>query len=235
MLGLRATSAFIKAYPTAALSQHVASIHCSASSISTTQLKAAKLLEPAAKSLCVGFFDGFKTPATLIAGTSFASLFAFVNRAQDTSFPSKRDILFMRLYHVCSLLSFCLSLTTVLSSQAATAFLLNPQPITTKLAAGDAYQFLRNNMNLEFLVTRWAFINSILFFLKSTCFRMILEFELFSKKSRLTAGVMVVSLMTGVVLAMLSYINLSSAASQWPNLWEMTRELGMVRRCCRGG
>jgi hypothetical protein len=141
----------------------------------------------------------------------------------------------MRLYHVCSLLSFCLSLTTVLSSQAATAFLLNPQPITTKLAAADAYQFLRNNMNLEFLVTRWAFINSILFFLKSTCFRMILEFELFSKKSRLTAGVMVVSLMTGVVLAMLSYINLSSAASQWPNLWEMTRELGMVRRCCRGG
>jgi hypothetical protein len=234
MLGLRATSAFIKAYPTAALSQHVASIHCSASSISTTQLKAAKLLEPVAQSLCVGFFDGFKTPATLIAGTSFAALFAFANREQDTSFRSKRDIFCMRLYHVCSLLSFCLSLTTVLSAQAATSLLLSPQPVTTKFAAADAYQFLRNSMDVEFLLTRWSFISSILFFLKSTCFRMILEFDLLSRKSRRTAGVMVVSLMTGIVLAMLSYIN-SSAASQWPNLWEMTRELGMVRRCCRGG
>jgi hypothetical protein len=234
MLGLRATSAFIKAYPTAALSQHVASIHCSASSISTTQLKAAKLLEPAAQSLCVGFFEGFKTPSTLIAGTSFAALFAFANRAQDTSVRSKRDIFCMRLYHVCSLLSFCLSLATVLSAQAATSLLLSPQPVTAKFAAADAYQFLRNSMNVEFLLTRWCFINSILFFLKSTCFRMILEFDLFSRKSRRTAGVMVVSLMTSVALGMLSYIN-SSAASQWPNLWEMTRELGMVRRCCRGG
>jgi hypothetical protein len=234
MLGLGATSAFIKACPTAALSQHVASIHCSASSISTTQLKAAKLLEPAARSLCVGFFDGFKTPAALIAGTSFTALFAFVNRAQDPMVRSKREIFCMRLYHVCSLLSFCLSLTTVLSAQAATVFLLSPQPVTTKLAAADAFQFLKNNMNVEFLVTRWSFIFSILFFLKSTCFRMILEFELFSKKSRRTAGVMVLSLMTGVVLAMLSYINTSSG-SQWGILWEMTRELGMVRRCRRGG
>lgn len=223
-------SAFIKGYQSVALlsGRQVGPMGAMASE-SFTQLNASKLLEPAAQSLCRGFFDGFKTPSILIAGTSFTALFALGKTVKDSGYMSKRDVLCMKLYHMCSLMSFCLSLTTVLSGQAATTMLLSPQPVATKAAAFDAYQFLRANMNVEFLLTRWSFTTSIVFFLQTTCFRLILEFDLFSERARRTAGVMVVSLTTGIALAMLSYIN-SSHVSHWPSVWEMTKELAVVRR-----
>ena len=193
-----------------------------------TQLQGMKVLDPATTSLCCGYFNSFKVPSVLIASSTFVALFVMGNNVKDTSFMSKREIIFSRLYHVFSLLSLCLSLSTLLSSQFATTQLLTTQHYSTKNVK-DAYDFLQSSkLKIEFILTQWTFVTSILFFLKSTCCRMIVEFDLFSKRRR-TAGVMVLSMMGGVISAMLSYINLSySQFSSWPNFWEMTRELGMV-------
>lgn len=197
-----------------------------------SELHASRLLDPAAQSLCIGYFAGFKTPATLIAGTSVTALFALSQMVRDTSFRSRREILCLRLYHVFSLMSILLSLMTVLGSQAATTCLLCPISLPKNVAGSSVYQILQATMNFEFLLTRWSFITSILCFLQSICFRLIIEFELFSKKSRRTAGVMVTSAFMGGGLAVLSYLDHFASLSNWPSLWETTKELGMVRSTC---
>eukprot|EP00980_Cylindrotheca_fusiformis_P012457 scaffold3054_cov129-Cylindrotheca_fusiformis.AAC.21 len=57
----------------------------------------------------------------------------------------------------------------------------------------------------------------------TTCFRLILEFELFKKRKRESAGVTVVALMTGGALTTLSHVN--TPGSTWPGVWEMTRDI----------
>eukprot|EP00980_Cylindrotheca_fusiformis_P017383 scaffold5395_cov126-Cylindrotheca_fusiformis.AAC.3 len=227
MLGCSVTSAFVQPYSHAAMPSHVGSFYSNLPPMSATQLDASRMLDPVTQSLCRSFFQGFTTPSTLIAGSSFAALFALGTTVKEWGYMSKRDLLFMKLYHVCSLLSFCLSLTTVFSGQAALTRLLSPQPVTTKMVATDAYQFLRAYMNMEFLMTRWSFVTSIVFFLMTTCFRLILEFELFTKRKRQSAGVTVVALMTGGSLTTLSHVN--SSGSKWPGVWEMTRDIVVVR------
>lgn len=221
----KAASAFVKGYPT---TRYISSNGFHSATTTTTQLHGMKALDPVTRSLCVSFFDGFKTPATLIAGTSFAALFAMGNNANDTSFLSKREIIFLRLYHVCTLISICLSLTTLLTSQAATTRLIGQNDMMAKNVM-NAYEFLqKGSLNIEFLLTKWTFMTSILFFLKSTCFRMIVEFDLFSKR-RKTAGVMVVSMMLAVITGMLSYINNASAhVAGCFQLWDMTKELCLI-------
>jgi hypothetical protein len=140
---------------------------------------------------------------------------------------SKMKIVILRVYHVLSLLSVCLSLTSVVTSQAGTALLLvneNQHVVASKSI--DAYTFLRTHMHFEFIMTRWSFIMSILLFLLSTTIRMILEFGLFTRTRRL-AGTMVVSSMAGFISFLLSYVN-TSRVTTWPNLWCTTKEVALL-------
>ena len=81
-----------------------------------------------------------------------------------------------------------------MTSQAATARLMGSPEVPKNMI--DAFDFLRRgSLSFEFLMMRWSFIASILFFLKSTTCRMIVEFDLFSKR-RLSAGILVVSMVS---------------------------------------
>jgi hypothetical protein len=196
------------------------------------------LLDPAAKAAAISFFNGIRVPATLIAGTSLAGLFTLAKDVRDTSGMTKLKIVLLRTYHVLSLFSLCLSLTSVLTSTTATTLLLLSKhqivasvvPTTRAAAAGnesmDVYHFLRSSMDFEFVYTRWAFLLSIVCFLSSTTVRMLLEFDLDKPKRRL-AGWCVLSTMGGVISFILSYANMTQNC--WPSLWAMTKDIVLVR------
>ncbi|CAJ1952238.1 unnamed protein product [Cylindrotheca closterium] len=224
---LSSPGAFVPAYP-ASPQRNGFDFMPSPTFTGLSELHGVRLLDPASQTMCVGFFSGFTTPATLIAGTSFAALFALSKRVKDTSFRTRREIMCLRMYHVFSLLSLLLSLMTVLGSQAALHCLLCPIAMPKNVAATSIYEVLQSTMNFEFLLTRWSFIMSILCFLQCTFFRMVVEFDLFFKKSRRTAATMVTSAFMGIGLALLGYLDSFESLAKWPSFWEMTKELGMI-------
>lgn len=126
-----------------------------------------------------------------------------------------------------SLLSFCFSLMTVLTAQAATTSLLLDNKHLLKAGKNnlDAFTFLRASMNFEFLLTRWTFFMSILSYFLSTTFRLFVEFGLFSPTRRL-AGTMVSSMMAGVFCFVVSFVN--SIHAGLPGLWPTTKEVATV-------
>lgn len=201
-----------------------------------TALGASALLTPAAQSACISFFEGIKIPATLLAGSSFVALFSMTEHTKETYGMFKMQIFLLRMYHVLSLLSFCLSLISVLTAQSATTLLLLGE--NHKLATEgmnvyeflgskgmDAFEFLSSTMKFEFLVTRWSFFSSFLCFMCSTTLRMIVEFALFTKTRRL-AGTMVVSWMAGIIGSGISYVN--SAHASKLTYWSMTKDVAVV-------
>lgn len=176
--------------------------------------------------VCFNFFDSVKVPSTLIAASTLAALFTFTREVKETYTISQTTVLLLRLYHMFSLLGFCLSLTTVLVSQAATTSLLLKSNQLLANGSATAYTFLRQIMNFEFLLTRWTFFMAIFSFFFSTTIRMLVEFGLFSRTRRL-AGTMVVSLMAGVLCFLLSFVN--TTLTGLPGIWTSTKELATVR------
>jgi hypothetical protein len=183
------------------------------------------VLNSVTEAACLSFFEGIKTPATLIAGSSLVALFSMTRDVEQTYSMSKIQIVLLRVYHALSLLSFCLSLICVLTSQAATTLLLLGDNHVLGKTGIDAYHFLRTSMNFEFVLTTWSFLTSIILFICSTTFRMIIEFALFKRKRRL-AGTMVISWMAGILGSIVSYTN--TTQKSWPNLWCMTKEVALV-------
>jgi hypothetical protein len=223
MTGSMALTAFVQAQP--ALRRAALSSVLSQAPTALGASTGMGVLNPATEAACISFFEGIKTPATLIAGSSLVALFTMTKDVKQTYGMSKIQIVLLRVYHVLSLLSLCLSLTSVLTSQAATTLLLlNDNHVLAKKGM-DAYHFLRTSMNFEFVLTRWSFLTSIILFLCSTTFRMIIEFALFTRKRRL-AGTMVVSWMAGILGSILSYAN--TTQNSWPNFWCMTKEVALV-------
>mmetsp|Transcript_6597 Transcript_6597/g.18931 ORF Transcript_6597/g.18931 Transcript_6597/m.18931 type:complete len:310 (-) Transcript_6597:1374-2303(-) len=193
------------------------------------------LLDPTITTAAINFFKGMQFPAILVAGASLAGLFAMTEGVNDTSGLSKLQIFLLRLYHVTSLLSFCLSLSSIVTSATASTLLLLSEfsmvpKVDVKLGL-DAYQLLRSNMNFEFLFTRWSFLVSVAFLFTSTAIRMLLQFELFKPKRRL-AGWSVISTMTGVLTFIMGYANTTQHC--WPSFWGLTREIFQIiwKRAC---
>jgi hypothetical protein len=194
---------------------------------------ATSLVDPAVRAAAMSFFSSVRIPATLIAGLSIAALFSMTEKARDTSGMRTIEIVLLRLYHILSLLSFCLSMTAVLTSTSASTMLLlqKYQVVVTTTDANhhtmDVYSFLRSVMDFEFTMTRWSFLTSLFCFLSAATGRVVLEFDLWTKKRRL-AGVMVFSKMTAVLTLLLSNVNTSLYG--WNNLWGMGKDVAMVRR-----
>ena len=191
--------------------------------------RAITLLDPTTTTAAINFFNGSRLPAILIAGASLAGLFAMTEGVNNTSGMSKLQIFLLRLYHVASLLSFCLSLSSIVTSTTATTLLLLSEfsmvsNVDKKLGL-DVYHFLRSNMNFEFLYTRWSFLVSVAFLIMSTTMRMLLQFELFKPKRRL-AGWSVVSTMAGVMTFLIGYANTTQHC--WPSFWGLTKEIFQI-------
>ena len=186
-------------------------------------------LDSATTSAAINFFKGSQLPTIFIAGASLAGLFAMTEGINNIRSMTKFQIFLLRLYHVTSVLSLCLSLSSLVTSMSATTLLMLSDfsmiPQAEKLGL-DAYQFLRSNLNFEFLFTRWTFFVSVPFLIVSTTIRMLLQFELFRPKRRL-AGWGVVSTMTGVLCFIIGYSNTTQHC--WPSFWGLTQEtLGIL-------
>ena len=197
--------------------------------VATAHRGATALLDPTTTTAAINFFNGIRLPAILVAGASLAGIFAMTEGVNNTSGMSKLQIFLLRLYHVTSLLSFCLSLSSIVTSTTATTLLLLSEfsmvsKVDKKLGL-DAYHFLRSNMNFEFLYTRWSFLVSVAFLIMSTTMRILLQFELFKPKRRL-AGWSVVSTMAGVMTFIIGYANTTQHC--WPSFWGLTKEIFQI-------
>jgi len=155
------------------------------------------------------FLEGVKTPSTLLAGASFTALFTMTRQVSQTHALRKSQLFFLRVYHCLSLLALLSSITSLVLAQGVS--------LTTTTAAATT------TTSIEFLLVQWSFVMSIFLFLSSTTARILLEFHLYKRR---LAGTMVVSMMTGVVTAMMGYVN--STLPGGKNVWTMTREIFKV-------
>ena len=211
------------AMPTTALAFAVAR-PLSRNMASTTSLSAVS--NASFQQAALGFFGGIRLPASLIAGSSVAAVFSLTRQAKDVTGLNKAEIVALRLYHAVAILSLCLSMTTIsITTSASTLLLLGKFDGSSY---PDAYHFLRGEMNFEFVLTRWAFLCSIILFLTGVASRLLLELDLL-KESRRTGGLLVVFTMAGALTGMIANINASLHC--WPNLILMTKELIQVRSC----
>ncbi|MGK3745016.1 MAG: hypothetical protein ACI90V_011877 [Bacillariaceae sp.] len=188
------------------------------------------LIDPTITDAAIGFFTRSQLPAILITGLSLMGLFSMTENVNNTYGLPKLQIILLRLYHLTSLLSFCLSLSSIVTSTTATTlFLLSEFSLVSVVDGGgivDVYHFLKSsNLKFEFLYTRWAFLSSIISSITSTTIRMILQFELFKPKRRL-ARWSVISTMTGFIAFIIGYIN--NTQNCWPSFWGLTKEVSQV-------
>lgn len=178
-------------------------------------------LNPSIHGAAVNYFQSSQLPTIFIAAASLVGLFAMTEGVNNIRSMTKFQIFLLRLYHVTSLLSLCLSLSSLVTSTSATTLLLLSDFSTASYSGMDVYHFLRSNLNFEFLYARWSFLISVPFVIVSTTIRTLLQFELF-KPARKLAGWSVASTMTGVLCFILGYTN--TTQNCWPSFWGLTQE-----------
>jgi hypothetical protein len=160
------------------------------------------------------FFGNVRTPAGLVAGSALGSLFTFSEQSVEES--TTTELTLLRVYLVSMLISFTLSLTTIIISTGADISLIHGG---FDRMAETAYQLLRREFDYEFSVTRWSFLVSLLSFLSGVTVRIVLQFKLLMRQRR-NHLIGVVGAMTAVVTHLLSYVNQTLYC--WPNLFAMT-------------
>jgi len=186
------------------------------------------LIDPTSTTAAINFFNGTQLLAILIVGLSLMGIFAtsMTENANNTHGLSKLQMFLLRLYHLSSLLSFCLSLSSIVTSATATTLLLQSDfSMVSKnnIKNGiDVFHFLKSNMNFEFLYVQWASLVSVIVFIIATTMRILLQFELFKPKRKL-AGWGVVMTMTGFISFIIGYIN--TTQSSWTSFGGLTKEL----------
>lgn len=199
----------------------------------TTRPISMTLIDPTSTTAAINFFNGTQLPAILIVGLSLMGIFAtsMTENANNTHGLSKLQMFLLRLYHLSSLLSFCLSLSSIVTSATATTLLLQSDfSMVSKnnIKNGiDVFHFLKSNMNFEFLYVQWASLVSVIVFIIATTMRILLQFELFKPKRKL-AGWGVVMTMTGFISFIIGYIN--TTQSSWTSFGGLTKELFNVSR-----
>jgi len=157
------------------------------------------------QSAAISFFDSVRTPSTLVGGQAIAALFAITTMVRDPRKLSRTEVFLLRLYHIVSLLSLCLSIVTIITStSASTMLLVGNQKNFSK--AKDVFAFLNTQMQYEFLITRWSFFSSLLLFLIGIANRALLEFQLLEEKRRI-AGAFLICSMGSLMSFLVSYIN----------------------------
>jgi hypothetical protein len=139
----------------------------------------------------------------------------------ETKSPTER--LVIQIYHAMVLISFILSLSTIVVATAATVTIMHG---TFDVMAETAYILLQRELEFEFVSSRWAFLMSLVTFLVGVTGRVLLEFNLLTEKRRSLALGVVFS-MTALVSHLFSYIN--STLYCWPNFLMMTFHLIKVR------
>lgn len=148
------------------------------------------------------YFGGIRTPATLLVGASLGALFApgTTSELQSKSLPER---LCVRLYNSCVLLSFMLSLCTIVTSTAAGVSILhgNFDPV-----AESGYMLLMREFEFEFITARLSYLSSLVSFIVGVTSRTLVEFNLLRSEQREEALVICFA-MAALVTHLWSYIN----------------------------
>ena len=141
------------------------------------------------------YFASIRVPASFLAATSFAELFAVEVNPGDTSIQRHLQTFCL----ICQGLSFVLSMNVImLSTQAVTRSLTGDfDPF-----AETGYEFLFREFHFEFVSVRWSFIVSLYGFLCAVTAKILYGFELLNSNSRshLELGIGVCLLMGSLLM-----------------------------------
>lgn len=163
------------------------------------------------------YFGQVRTPASLVVGSSLSALFNFSRLKQDDlEAKSPLELTLLRIYLVTMLISYTLSLSTIIIASGASVTIIHGR---FDAMAETSYQLLKREFDYEFTVTRWAFLVALLNFLTGITLKLVLEFKLLAKKRR-NHLFAIVGIMTAVLTHLLSYIN--STLYCWNNIFDMT-------------
>lgn len=159
-----------------------------------------------------GFFDGIRTPATFLAGSSLAAIFTLSGAARKLYADEEKvemnrlERAAVKFYHLVSLSAFVLSLNTIMTATSAYTSILHGRfdPM-----AETAYLLLKREFEYEFVSCRWSFLASTFCFLGIVTSRMLIEFDLLkdSDGKKRDMRLMVVCAMLGLATHLMSYIN----------------------------
>lgn len=183
-------------------------------------------LSDAVQSAAISFFDSVRTPSTLIGGSAITALFAISNLVKDPRQLTRTEVFLLRLYHIVSLISLCLSIVTIITATSASTMLLVGNRFDISKAK-NVFDFMNTQMSYEFLITRWSFFSSLLLFLVGITNRALLEFQLLKEKRRV-AGIFLICSMGSLVSFLLSYINRTLMGPQ-ANFFVLTVDALKVR------
>jgi len=184
---------------------------------SFTPLGAGKLADYSGEAM--HYFESFRTPAGLVAGSALAGLFAYADLVNTTSHSNRtrRENVALVLYHMCTLASLLLSVSVIITSTAVgnTMLLKATEPMAT-----SPYAFLMREYEFEFLGCRWNFYASLLAFLVSVPLRVLLSFKLLVMKERRRTGWAVGLTSAALILSVINVVNTNLQSHQ--NILSMT-------------
>lgn len=157
-----------------------------------------------------GYFGAIRTPASLILGASLGALFTNINDRDEMAAKTKGERQCTRLYNSCVLLSFMLSLCTVVFSTAAGVTIMHGgfDPM-----AKSAYDLMMKEFEFEFITTRLSYLSSLLSFIVGITGRVLLEYKLLRKEKSEEAYAVCFG-MGAIVMHLWSYINSTLYSSQ---------------------
>jgi hypothetical protein len=169
-------------------------------------------------STAITYFTSIRTPAALITGSALAALFSLAGQARlgRKGATSRLQGFVLLAYHILALVALVLSLNVVVTATATSNFLLLG---TKNPMASSAFEFMKREVEYEFLLTRWSFPTGMLSFLGCIGCRCLLEFDLL-KKERLRSALLVIFSMSSLFFHLLAFINQRLVC--WPNLFMMT-------------
>jgi len=161
------------------------------------------------------FFGDIRTPASLIVGASIGALFADATKPNELKKRNRAERLFIRVYNVCVMLSFMLSLSAIVTATAAGVMVLHGDfdPLAT-----SAYSLLSREFAFEFMTVRLSYLVSLLSFIVGVTSRALLEYNLLRKGNEDMALSLTLA-MGALVTYLCSYINSTLYESQ--NLFGM--------------
>lgn len=161
------------------------------------------------------YFGGIRTPASLIVGASIGALFTAATKPTELKKRNRAERLCIRVYNVCVMLSFMLSLSAVVTATAAGVMVLHGDfdPLAT-----SAYNLLNREFAFEFMTVRLSYLLSLQCFIVGITSRALLEYNLLRKGSEDMAMSLTLA-MGALVTYLCSYINSTLYESQ--NLFGM--------------
>lgn len=162
-------------------------------------------------STAISIFSDIRTPASLIAGITYAEIFA-LGSAFKADGPSYNRSL-VRLYEMFAIVSLATALATVVISTGAISKTLTgfQDPFAT-----SAMELLGREMEREYLGCSWSFAVSLITFLEAATIRIFAELNA-REESRQVESWAAVGLMQGVSLYSLSIVNLALAEEKGIN------------------